>query len=241
MHFTKVVALEVGFLDPCESAQLEVVLVRLWVAEGFIRHCSHKSLEEIGEEYLEELIDRNLVLVGIRSITGGVSICRIHDLLSDVLLRVLDVIDRYPVDEILQLINSRYVACKDNGQTIIVLESLQTLSTVEDLKQTENVIKRIPTCLNLDLLSKLESLSLTFTRACGGEIVFPCSLRELRLSECKIPWEDMSLPKLQVLELRQNAAAGGKWVPNEDEFVRLKLLLIEECELEIWEAEDVSF
>ncbi|KAL7114608.1 hypothetical protein ACP275_04G131500 [Erythranthe tilingii] len=175
-------------------------LVRLWVAEGFIRKCGHKSLEEIGEEYLVDLIDRNLIFVYMRRVTGEVRTCRIHDLLSDLcrseaqkhnfvlstnlntlrhteitsrlsinggkwkgtkhtlyrshvptrsllcfskwdstyynasrfpLLRLFDVIDEYPGDKILQLINSRYVACKSSmlsmPSSISRLWSLQTL------------------------------------------------------------------------------------------------------------------
>ncbi|KAL9170215.1 hypothetical protein ABFS82_04G129900 [Erythranthe guttata] len=359
-------------------------LVRLWIAEGFIRQCKHKSLEEIGEEYLEDLIDRNLILVGKRKISGEVKTYHIHDLLSDlcksearkhnflvfakldktkassdmlsvrrliinggrwkkiklrasgsaattrsfisffygnsssysarrfILLRVLDVVDRYPQHEILKLINSRYVACmgslsmsssisrlwslqtlvvdeeltlpieiwqmpqlrhvkaktislpdppSDNAQKITVLENLQTLSTVGEFKCSEEVIKRIPNvkklgivcstvgshCLsNLGFLHKLESLSLAFDGTIGrGNMVFPSSVKKLCLSECKIPWEDMSivgsLPNLQVLKLRSNAAVGQKWISNEEEFVRLKFLLIELRELEIWEADSTHF
>ncbi|KAL8056606.1 hypothetical protein ABFS82_04G130000 [Erythranthe guttata] len=363
-------------------------LVRLWVAEGFIRQCGHKSLEEIGEEYLEDLIDRNLILVDWRSVTGEVTDCHIHDVLSNLcrreaqkdnfifsfarklynpdiltfmkitprlsinggkwkgtkhkpytsqiptrsllcfskgastdyttrrfpLLRVLDVVDIYPKDEILQLIYSRYVSCMglmmlpssisrlwslqtlfvdgalilpgeiwqmpqlrhveansiilpdppppDNVQKIILLENLQTLSGVVDFECSEAVINRIPNvkkleivcgtigsnCLrNLGLLHKLEQLYLKLNTgtSCCGEIVFPSSLKELMLSECKIPWEDMSvvgsLPNLQVLELRKNAAIGQKWIPKEGEFTRLKFLWIHECELEIWEADNTHF
>ncbi|KAL8056618.1 hypothetical protein ABFX02_04G130500 [Erythranthe guttata] len=364
-------------------------LVRLWVAEGFVRQCGHKSLEEIGEEYLEDLIDRNLILVDLRSIMGEVIDCNIHDVLSNLcrkeaqkenfilsfarklynpdiltfmkitpclsinggkwkgtkhkpytsqiptrsllcfskgastdytarrfpLLRVLDVVDIYPKDEILQLINSRYVSCMcptmsmsssisrlwslqtlvvdgelilpgeiwqmpqlrhvegdsiilpdppppDDVHKIILLENLQTLSTVVDFECTEAVINRIANvkkleivcgtigsnCLrNLGLLHKLEQLNLELITgtSCCGEIVFPSSLKVLVLSECKIPWEDMSvvgsLPKLEDLELQKNAAVGQKWIPKEGEFTRLKFLWIHKCELEIWEADNTHF
>ncbi|XP_057471901.1 LOW QUALITY PROTEIN: disease resistance protein RPM1-like [Actinidia eriantha] len=36
-------------------------LIRLWIAEGFIRRDTGKELEDIGEEYLKELIDRSLI------------------------------------------------------------------------------------------------------------------------------------------------------------------------------------
>ncbi|KAL7114604.1 hypothetical protein ACP275_04G131200 [Erythranthe tilingii] len=357
-------------------------LVRLWVAEGFIRKYRHKSLEETGEEYLEDLIHRNLILVNTRWVTGEVRTCRIHDLLSDLcrreaqkdnfvltanlnivthmkitprlsinsgkwkqknltpyrppvptqsflsfskgdstdytarrfpLLRLFDVVDEYPKDEILQLINSRYVSCMgsmsmpssisqlwslqtlvvygelilpseiwqmpqlrhvegrfivlsdplpDTVHKIILLENLQTLSKVKDFKCSEAVMKRIPNLKkleiicgtigsnrlsNLGLLHKLEHLNLelfTGTR-CGGGIVFPSSLKELTLTECKIHWEDMSvvgsLPNLEVLSLRRNAAIGQKWISKEGEFARLKSLWIHKCELEIWEADDTHF
>ncbi|KAL7114568.1 hypothetical protein ACP275_04G128800 [Erythranthe tilingii] len=385
------------YLKPCflyfavfpEDYSIEVPrMVMLWVAEGFIRQCGHKRLEEIGREYLEDLIDRNLILVSWRSIIGAVRTCRIHDLLSDLsrreaykenfilsgklynhlhilsdtkirptrlsiyggrwkgtklmpyrslvptrsflsfskgdltdynahqfpLLRVLNVVDRYPKHDVLQLINSRYVSCMgpmmlmpsstlsrlwglqtivvegklilpieiwqmpqlrhiegnhinmphppppDDVQKIILLENLQTLSIVRDFKCCEKLIKRIPNvktlrnvcqtigsnnCLrNIGLLHKLEELYMECP-PCSGEIVFPCSLKELSLSECKIPWEDMSvvgsLANLESLHLWNNAAVGQKWIPKEGEFAQLKYLLIHKCELEIWEADNTHF
>ncbi|EYU24178.1 hypothetical protein MIMGU_mgv1a024402mg [Erythranthe guttata] len=319
-------------------------LVSLWVAEGFIRQCGHKSLEENGNEHLEDLIDRNLVLVDWRSISreitqrlninGGkwkgmkltpdTSPVPIRSLLSFSpedsndytahqfgLLRVLDGVDRYPKHKILQLINLRYVSCMgpmtamsssisrlwslqtlivdgelnlpseiwqmpqlrhveatrihladpppDDVKNIILLQNLQTLSTVIDLKCTEAVIKRIlnikkfgiicPTfgsifLRNLGHLHKLEELYLQCT-PCGGDVVFPNSLKRLILRGCKIPWEDMSvvgsLPNLEALTLWTNAVVGQKWISKEGEFTRLKFLYIYECELEIWEADNTHF
>ncbi|KAL3501683.1 hypothetical protein ACH5RR_036132 [Cinchona calisaya] len=58
-------------------------LVRLWIAEGFIPQDGSMSLEDIAEDYLEELVDRNLVMVGHRRSTGQIKTCRIHDTLRD--------------------------------------------------------------------------------------------------------------------------------------------------------------
>ncbi|GFY89236.1 hypothetical protein Acr_06g0011760 [Actinidia rufa] len=58
-------------------------LIWLWVAEGFIRETREKSLEDVAEEYLMELIGRSLVLVSRRRYDGGVKACAIHDLLRD--------------------------------------------------------------------------------------------------------------------------------------------------------------
>ncbi|CAA2962861.1 late blight resistance homolog R1A-10 [Olea europaea subsp. europaea] len=58
-------------------------LLRLWIAEGFIQQSEgmNMSLEDIAEEYLEDFISRNLVMVGQRRSNGKVKTCHIHDML----------------------------------------------------------------------------------------------------------------------------------------------------------------
>ncbi|KAL0417092.1 UNVERIFIED_CONTAM: putative late blight resistance proteinR1A-10 [Sesamum latifolium] len=38
-------------------------LIKLWVSEGFLKPVEGKSLEEVAEEYLKDLTDRNLILI----------------------------------------------------------------------------------------------------------------------------------------------------------------------------------
>ncbi|MQM19487.1 hypothetical protein Taro_052492 [Colocasia esculenta] len=59
-------------------------LIQLWVAEGFIQVRGQQTMEEVAEDYLEELVDRSMIqVVGQRNLTGGVKKCRIHDLMLD--------------------------------------------------------------------------------------------------------------------------------------------------------------
>ncbi|XP_059437748.1 putative disease resistance RPP13-like protein 3 [Corylus avellana] len=58
-------------------------LIHLWTAEGFIQHTGNRSIEDVAEDYLEELIDRSLIQVSRRATDEGVKKCRIHDLLRD--------------------------------------------------------------------------------------------------------------------------------------------------------------
>ncbi|CAA3022791.1 late blight resistance homolog R1B-17 [Olea europaea subsp. europaea] len=59
-------------------------LVRLWIAEGLIEKEEHNlNLEDIAEEYLEDLVNRNLVMVGKRRSDGKVKICHVHDMIHD--------------------------------------------------------------------------------------------------------------------------------------------------------------
>lgn len=58
-------------------------LVRLWIAEGFIQQREGMSLEDIAEEFLEDLVNRNLVMVGQFRSNGKLKTCRIHDMLRE--------------------------------------------------------------------------------------------------------------------------------------------------------------
>ncbi|CAA3022789.1 late blight resistance homolog R1B-17 [Olea europaea subsp. europaea] len=65
-----------------EDCQIPVwKLVRLWIAEGFIQQKEGMSLEDIAEEYLDDLVNRNLVMVGERRSNGKVKTCHVHDML----------------------------------------------------------------------------------------------------------------------------------------------------------------
>ncbi|CAA2954106.1 late blight resistance homolog R1A-10 isoform X1 [Olea europaea subsp. europaea] len=74
---------------------------------------------------------------------------------------------------------------------------------------------------------------------------FPPQLKKLTLSGCRISWESMtiigSLPKLEVLKLKDHAFEGPVWEPIEGEFSQLKFLLLEETDLEQWNADKPHF
>nr|XP_027107558.1 late blight resistance protein R1-A-like [Coffea arabica] len=86
------------YLIPCllyfgafrEDQEIETEkLTRLWIAEGFVsveelvQDTEPKRLEDLAEEYMMDLIGRNLVMVAKQGHTGGVKTCRIHDLLHE--------------------------------------------------------------------------------------------------------------------------------------------------------------
>ncbi|XP_060177607.1 putative late blight resistance protein homolog R1B-8 [Lycium barbarum] len=62
-------------------------LIKLWVAEGFLKKAANKSLEDVAEEYFNELIGRNLVFISRHNFYGKVKTCKIHDLLHEFCLR----------------------------------------------------------------------------------------------------------------------------------------------------------
>ncbi|XP_022025247.1 putative late blight resistance protein homolog R1B-16 [Helianthus annuus] len=62
-------------------------LMWLWVAEGFIQKDGNRRLEDIGEGYLMDLVDRNLVIVDRWKSVGSVKACKVHDLVRELCLK----------------------------------------------------------------------------------------------------------------------------------------------------------
>ncbi|KAK4437236.1 putative late blight resistance proteinR1C-3 [Sesamum alatum] len=146
----------------------------------------------------------------------------------------------------------------------IILENVQTVSYIRNFRWTVEVVERIPNLKKLKLyyanafqdwscyslynlahLHKLESLFLLAEDFFTEKIAFPCSLKKLSLSWCRIPWESMTmiglLPNLEVLKLMYHACEGSEWNPVEGGFCQLKVLSIRYVDLEWWRAENIHF
>ncbi|KAK7407108.1 hypothetical protein VNO78_08751 [Psophocarpus tetragonolobus] len=59
-------------------------LIRLWIAEGFVNGEDGKTLEEVADSYLKELLDRSLLQVVEKTSDGRMKTCRMHDLLREI-------------------------------------------------------------------------------------------------------------------------------------------------------------
>ncbi|XP_060184690.1 putative late blight resistance protein homolog R1A-3 [Lycium barbarum] len=58
-------------------------LIRLWIAEGLIKPQQAYTLEEIAEFYLNDLVNRNLVILMKKRSDGQIKTCRLHDMLHE--------------------------------------------------------------------------------------------------------------------------------------------------------------
>ena len=63
-------------------------LTRMWMGEGFISQIQHRggredTMEDVGERYLQELVQRCMVQVGKNGSLGKIRTCRIHDLMRE--------------------------------------------------------------------------------------------------------------------------------------------------------------
>ncbi|XP_010271762.1 PREDICTED: disease resistance protein RPM1-like isoform X2 [Nelumbo nucifera] len=70
-----------------EDESIETMrLIRIWMAEGFIQRRQGKTLEEVGESYLYELVNRSLIQVTETTYDGRIKTCRVHDLIRKIIL-----------------------------------------------------------------------------------------------------------------------------------------------------------
>ncbi|XP_059317271.1 putative late blight resistance protein homolog R1A-3 [Lycium ferocissimum] len=56
-------------------------LIRLWIAEGLVQSNSKFTAEEIAKHYLDELVNRSLVILVLKKSDGQIKTCRVHDML----------------------------------------------------------------------------------------------------------------------------------------------------------------
>jgi disease resistance protein RPM1 len=61
-------------------------LVRRWIAEGFIVEKNGKTVEEVAEDYFNELISRNIIRPVDHSSNGKVKTCQVHDMILEYIL-----------------------------------------------------------------------------------------------------------------------------------------------------------
>ncbi|KAG8379662.1 hypothetical protein BUALT_Bualt07G0112400 [Buddleja alternifolia] len=252
------------YLKPCflymatfpEDCDISVSrLIKLWVAEGFLKPIRTKSLEDVANEYLKDLTDRNLISIRNRNIWRS-KICIIHDLLRDLcvreahkenflrvirvesleipphinrirrlnihestkeqssprlvsrlnLLRILDVVDKYYSEDIMKLVNLRY------------------LSVTGDRDLNLNIVSSISPFWNLQTF---------ILRGETGPIVLPSRIWEMtQLRTLKSEVVCLPEPQPQI---------GAQWDAIEGEFVQLKHLTIFKTDLMYWEADYTHF
>ncbi|XP_023894886.1 disease resistance protein RPM1-like [Quercus suber] len=61
-------------------------LIRLWIAEGFVKERQGTTLEEVAQDYLNQLINRSLVQLTRKDFVGKTRSCRVHDMIREVII-----------------------------------------------------------------------------------------------------------------------------------------------------------
>ncbi|XP_027069330.1 toMV resistance protein Tm-2(2)-like [Coffea arabica] len=63
-------------------------LINMWAAEKFIIASGEQDVEDVAEDYLNNLVARNLIQVASRRFDGRIRSCRIHDLLHNLSISI---------------------------------------------------------------------------------------------------------------------------------------------------------
>lgn len=87
-------------------------LYRLWIAEGLIPQHGER-MEDIAEDYLNELIDRNMVQVARMSANDRVKHCRLHDLMRDLAVsksKMMDYVETHGSLDSVRTAKARHLA-----------------------------------------------------------------------------------------------------------------------------------
>ncbi|XP_072982183.1 disease resistance protein RPM1-like [Typha latifolia] len=61
-------------------------LIRLWIAEGFVKEERGRTMEEVAHSYLTDLIDHNIIQVAGFYDYGRIKSCKVHGLLHQIIL-----------------------------------------------------------------------------------------------------------------------------------------------------------
>ncbi|XP_022896729.1 putative late blight resistance protein homolog R1A-10 [Olea europaea var. sylvestris] len=208
-------------------------LIRLWVAEGFLKPNTHKSLEEVAKDYLEELIDRNLIMVRDRTYTEEIKTCSIHDIMRELCMRKAQeekflYVANQEFDissEVMK--NQRHISIHLTGQNAVIYHS--TFRSL--LYFTDSLL---PNSLCFELLRVLEAGNIDFSEF-PVEILKLSNLRYIALSyhgKFVIPASISKLCNLQTLILFQHSYAKRLFLPMELlKMPRLRHLLFDEAVL----------
>ncbi|KAK6775383.1 hypothetical protein RDI58_026384 [Solanum bulbocastanum] len=94
-------------------------LIKLWIAEQFVKARSNKRLKVVAEEYLQELIDRSLILTGKQRANGRMRTCKIHDLLRQLCL------SEAHTENVVHVLNGNVLEARDDQRRVILLSKYE--------------------------------------------------------------------------------------------------------------------
>ena len=177
-------------------------LIRLWIAEGFIKEKQGLTLEDVAQDYLNQLIYRSMVQVATIDFSGRTRSYRVHDMMREVILSRSEELSFCLVS--LQNYSSfdriaRRLSIQNNVNTPLETSTTQTRSILI-LGVDEVSISFLTTCFaNLKLLKIMdfEGASIDYIPKEVGNLFH---LKYLSLRDTKVQMLPKSIGKLHNLE-----------------------------------------
>ncbi|XP_022847217.1 putative late blight resistance protein homolog R1A-3 isoform X2 [Olea europaea var. sylvestris] len=183
-HYLKACFLYMGVFPEDDEIRVSR-LIKLWVAEGFLKPVRGKTLEEVAEECLGDLISRNLIMISKKSSRGKIKTCRIHDMLRDLCLK------KAQEEEFFHVRNKENISAES-------MKYPRRLCTHPDILHEEfkcyQSMGSLPTVRSI-LIPCFLKLSYS-----EGRIILPTGLDESQINELV---DGTLCPLLRVLDLKQ--------------------------------------
>ncbi|KAF8019755.1 hypothetical protein BT93_G0444 [Corymbia citriodora subsp. variegata] len=108
-------------------------LIRLWVAEGLVETKEGKTLEEVAEEYLKDLLSRSLIQAAELTSDGRFKMYRVHDLLWEISSTKSE--DR----NFASVVDEQHTVWTDRVRRLSVHKILQSVHQNEPLQQLRSL------------------------------------------------------------------------------------------------------
>jgi hypothetical protein len=197
-------------------------LIRMWIAEGFIQCEKHgKSLFELGESYLNELINRSMVQPIHSSSTGMVYSCRVHDMVLD-LIRSLSSEENFvavlsDMDSTSPSSTVRRLSLQNgkNGHVVAHATTRSLLQHARSVVIFPSAVAQVPALGSCRVLRVLDLCECDLSQA--NSLKYLENLYQLRYlglhgtSISQLPEEIGNLQFLQTLDVRGNSIS---WLPS---------------------------
>lgn len=204
-YYLKICLLDLSIFP--EDYQIDRLrLIRRWMAEGLIIEQQGRSMEDTGESYISELINKNMIQpVGI-DYSGRPRACRVHDIMLDLIVSLST------KENFATILGSQKLTLANKIRRLSIhgdCEERKLWQGIDGLRHTRSFsvfgdAKKIPSLLNFQVLRVLDLENFTnLVDGDIGDIGYLIHLRYISFSNIsKIPRQIGKLQHLQTLDLR---------------------------------------
>ena len=161
-------------------------LIRLWIAEGFIEAKEGKTLEDVAEDYLNELQNRSMLQAAVTRYDGRVKSFRIHDLLREI------IISKSRDQNFAMIVKEHTLPWPDKIRRLSIHNTLQHVHQDRSVSQLRSLF----------MFGVVEKPSIHSLFPRGFRLLNVLDMRNVPI--CKFPVEVVSLYFLKYLSLRNS-------------------------------------
>lgn len=177
-------------------------VIRLWIAEGFIEVKEGRTLEEVAQYYLDELLNRSLIQVATTKTDGRIKAYRVHNLLREIIM------SKSRDQNFAAIVKAPNTAWPNRARRLSVHSTLPTVRQNRSVYQLRSLF--LFGVVEKSSLGKYFQLGFKLLRVLDMEAaplkMFPieivdlCFLRHLSLRKTKVKTIPRSIGKLRNLE-----------------------------------------